>query len=89
MGNAPKRMSDRQRAALRDAFARLGVAAAKDQFALVETLTGQRITSPQDLDNRQAQALLIQLNRRADQATRVSTGNAWADREEETWIDKL
>ncbi|GAA4742139.1 hypothetical protein GCM10025783_11810 [Amnibacterium soli] len=82
-------MSDRQRESLRAAFAQLGVTAAKDQFALVETLTGQRISSPRELGAQQAQALLIQLRRRSEQAGQTFTGNAWADRQEDTWIDKL
>lgn len=82
-------MSKRQREELRAAFARLNVTVAKEQYALVETLTGRVIRSPGELDADQARALLIQLSRRAASMDRASTGNAWVDRDEDTWIDKL
>ena len=85
----PKPMSDSQRQVLRGLFASLGVASARDQFALVEELTGQRIHAVSDLDERAAGALIIRLRHRSKSVAQPNTGDAWADREEDTWIDKL
>ena len=82
-------MSDATRGQVRQAFARLGVTTAREQFAVVAELTGQHITSVAGLTQRQAQTLLLSLSRRVEAATTRSTGNAWADRAEDTWIDKL
>lgn len=82
-------MTSRQRAAIREAFAELGIVRARDQFDLVKSLTRSRIRSPTELTAQQAQALLIQLQRRVEASRRPTSGNAWADREEVTWIDKL
>lgn len=82
-------MSDATRGLVRQAFARLEVTAAQEQFAVVAELTGQRITSVAELTQRQAQTLLLSLSRRIEAADTRSTGNAWADRAEDTWIDKL
>lgn len=82
-------MTDSVRGQLRLAFAKLGVATARDQFDVVAELTGLRISSVLDLTQRQAQTLLISLTRRVESAGTRRTGNAWADRDEDTWIDKL
>lgn len=82
-------MSDVTRGQVRQAFAKLGVTTAREQFAVVAELTGQRITSVAELTQRQAQTLLLSLSRRIEATGTKSTGNAWADRDEDTWIDKL
>lgn len=86
---AEPKMTDAVRAQLRQAFAKLGVTSAREQFGVVEELTGLRIRSVHDLTQRQAQTLLISLTRRVESAGARRTGNAWADRDEDTWIDKL
>lgn len=83
------RLTASQREALKKAFAQLGVADARGQFAIVEELTGQRITSVQELEERHAQTLIYRLANRVTAIGRISTGNAWNDREEDTWIDRL
>ncbi|TFB67197.1 hypothetical protein E3N86_00030 [Cryobacterium sp. Hz7] len=82
-------LSESQRDALRKSFAQLGILDARGQFAMVEELTGERITSVQELAAHHAQALIHRLDDRVASIGRRSTGNAWADREEDTWIDKL
>ncbi|TFC87149.1 hypothetical protein E3T24_05665 [Cryobacterium sp. TmT2-59] len=82
-------MSISQRDALKKAFEQLGVTDARGQFAIVEELTGQRIASVGDLEGPHAQTLIYKLADRIDSAGRKNTGNAWGDREEDTWIDKL
>jgi hypothetical protein len=78
-----------QREALRKAFASLGILSARAQFEMVEELTGQRITSVLDLREQHAQTLIHRLADKVNSLERKNTGNAWDDREEDTWIDKL
>ncbi|WHE37814.1 hypothetical protein [Microbacterium sp. BDGP8] len=82
-------MSEATRGQLREAFANLGIVTAREQFTVVAELTGQRITSVGELTQRHAQTLLLRLSRRVDASGARVTGNAWADRTEETWIDKM
>ena len=84
-----KSLTSSQREALRKAFVRLGVLSAREQFAIVAELTGQRIKSVQDLQESHAQTLIHRLEEKANSIGRQNTGNAWNDREEDTWIDKL
>jgi hypothetical protein len=82
-------LTESQRNALRSSFAQLGIGDARQQFAMVEELTGQRITSVQQLTARHAQTLIYRLVDKVNSVGRRSTGNTWDDREEDTWIDKL
>lgn len=86
-------MDEGTRAKVRQSFAELEVTTAREQFRMVAELTGQQITSVTEMTQREALRLLLGLSRRIE-ATRISsgrksTGNAWADRTEDTWIDKL
>lgn len=89
VGAVDPMMSETTRAQVRRAFERLGVTTAREQFVVVAELTGQRITSAAELTQKHAQLLLVRLTRRAESLGTRSTGNAWADREEDTWIDKM
>lgn len=86
-------MNDETRARVRQSFAELGVTTAHEQFRMVAELTGQQITSVTEMTQRQALVLLLGLSRRIEAMStssgKKSTGNAWADRTEDTWIDKL
>ncbi|WP_104178389.1 hypothetical protein [Cryobacterium sp. Y50] len=85
----PKTMTDSQRRLIRDAFELLGLKDAQEQFAVVEELTGVRIRSVRDLQESTAQIFLHFLGSRVKNASKKNTGDAWADRDEDTWIDKL
>lgn len=82
-------MTDVQRGMIRDLFAQLGVTQARPQFDMVAELTGARITSVGQLEVSTANTLIKMLSARVDSAGRASTGNAWDDRDEDTWIDRL
>ena len=82
-------MTPSQREALKKAFATLGLLDARGQFAMVEDLTGKRIASVQELQERDAQTLIHRLADKVSSIGRKNTGNTWDDREESTWIDKL
>lgn len=85
----PAMISVSQRATIRAAFAHLEILDAKTQFEVVRELTGVRITSVQQLTERDSQTLIHLLANKIATAGRVNTGNSWADRDEDTWIDKL
>lgn len=82
-------MTDSQRTQIRAAFAALGTHRAREQFDVVEQLTGQKISSVTELERRHAHNLILGLQRRLDSIGSQRSGNAWTDREEDTWIDKL
>ena len=82
-------LTESQREALKKSFAALGVTDARGQFAIVEELTGMRITSVLQLQERSAQTLIHRLSDKVNSVGRKNTGNTWDDREEDTWIDKL
>lgn len=86
---APEMNSVQQRSSVRDVFAALGVSDASAQFEIVHQLTGQRVRSPRELLARYAQVLVARLADRLRTQKVRRTGNAWDDREEDTWIDKL
>ncbi|MDE0547430.1 hypothetical protein [Microbacterium sp. C7(2022)] len=85
----PLQMTDRQRSEIRELFARLDIPTAARQFEVTAELTGVRISSVGELDAATAHRLIGALKRRAEALGRVTTGNSWDDREEETWIDRL
>ena len=82
-------ITNSQRDALRKLFGELGVTTAHEQFKVVEELTGQYISSVGELLASSAQILIYQLPARIQSKNRVVTGNDWADRQEDTWIDNL
>lgn len=82
-------MSDSQREEIRSLFGTLGIRTAREQFDHVEEITGKRISSVGDLDVATAQRLAGGLRSRVSSRGRERTGNAWADRDEPTWIDRL
>lgn len=85
----PVMMSDLQRSEIRSLFESLEVRAAREQFELVDEITGTRISSVRELDGVTAQRLIGRLRARVENFGRSSTGNSWDDRTEETWIDHL
>ncbi len=86
---APISLSLKQRQAIRELFAQLGVTDARAQFDMVAELTGVRIASVVELEAETANVLLHMLRGRVASSGRANTGNAWADRDEDTWIDRL
>lgn len=86
---ASNQLSPIQRQAIRELFAQLGVTEARAQFDMVAELTGVRIASVVELDTGTANVLLQMLQGRVARSGRANTGNAWADRDEDTWIDRL
>ena len=86
---APAPMTSTQRQTIRDLFEQLGVTDARSQFNVVAELVGVRITSVAQLEVGPANVLIQMLRGRAARSGHARTGNAWADRTEDTWIDRL
>jgi hypothetical protein len=87
IGSTP--ITSRQREMVRELFAQLGIADARGQFDLVAELTGVRITAVNQLTMADTNTLIRMLTARVTNVGRQHTGNAWADRAEDTWIDQL
>lgn len=85
----PPSMYESQRAEIRNLFAELGMVTAREQFMLVEELIGVRLNAVIDLKAHDAQRLIPILRSRTQTTSRPKTGDSWADRDEDTWIDKL
>ena len=84
-------MRNEQRDEIRSLFASLGLATAREQFELVNVLIGVRLNSVTELTATNASALIHRLRERVSSRSKSKalTGNSWADREEDTWIDRL
>lgn len=82
-------LTDAQRQELRTMFAELERTTAREQFALVEELIGVRLARVGDLSASSASLLIERLRRRVTSRSRTSTGSAWDERDEDTWIDRL
>lgn len=82
-------MFDSQRSEIRSLFGQLQLVTAREQFALIDELIGVRLTSAPELSAADAQRLIPRLRGRVATRGRSLTGDSWADREEDTWIDKL
>ena len=85
----PEMITVGQRMSVREAFEVLGITEAREQFEVVHQLTAQKVTFPLQLQARHAQMLIAGLTERILAKGTVRTGNAWDDRDEDTWIDKL
>jgi DNA polymerase-3 subunit epsilon len=82
-------ISTDQRILIREAFGRLEISDAREQFEVVYELTAQRVRSPTELQARHAQVLISGLADRIRAVGIERSGNSWDDREEDTWIDRL
>lgn len=70
-------------------FFELDMSTAQMQFDVVRELIGIRLASVGDLTAADAQRLIPRLRGRVATLGRASTGNAWDDRDHETWIDRI
>ena len=73
---------------IREAFGRAGVASQDERRALIESVVLREVAGLRELKAVEAQRILQRI---AGLGTRnaASTGSAWDNREEDTWIDKL
>lgn len=85
---APLPIKAEQIQAIRDAFEKAGVAGQDDRKALIESVVVREVSSLRELQAVDARRILQRIEGLRS-AKPASTGSAWDDREEDTWIDKL
>jgi hypothetical protein len=74
--------------AIRDAFERAGVVGQDDRKALIESVVVREVASLRELKSVDARRI-IQRIEGLRSSKPASTGSAWDNREEDTWIDRL
>ncbi|MFM9275114.1 hypothetical protein [Pseudarthrobacter sp. NKDBFgelt] len=84
----PPPIKTEQVQAIRDAFERAGVARQDDRKTLIESVVVREVASLRELKAIEARRI-IQRIEGLHSSTAVSTGSAWDNREEDTWIDRL
>lgn len=85
---APIPIKSEQVQAIRDAFEKAGVVSQDDRKALIESVVVREVASLRELNAVDARRILQRIEGlRSPKPT--STGSAWDNREEDTWIDKL
>jgi DNA polymerase-3 subunit epsilon len=85
---APLPIKPEQIQAIRDAFAKAGVDSQDDRKALIESVVVREVASLRELQGVDAQRILQRIEGLARPKS-ASTGSAWDNRDEDTWIDKL
>lgn len=81
-------IGDTQVQQLREAFAAAGVDSMDDRRAIIESCTVRPVTSIRELLSRDVGPILRRIEERSLPSKQTS-GSAWDNREEDTWIDKL
>lgn len=85
---APLPIKPEQIQIIREAFEKAGVASQDERKALIESVLAREVASLRKLKAVEARRILQRIeglhSRKAE-----STGSAWDNREEDTWIDKL
>lgn len=80
-------LPDWQVAALRKGLDDLGLSSMQERQALIEELAGRPVASLRELTFSEARAISEELTARKGQPE--SSGSAWDNRDEDTWIDQL
>jgi len=78
-------LPDRYVTLLRAALDRQGLATMADRQALIEKLTGRQVSTLRDLEPPEALAILESLA----EPPVAPRGSSWAERDGDTWIDRL
>ncbi|QBX55449.1 hypothetical protein EXE58_08270 [Nocardioides seonyuensis] len=86
--SAGETLPDWQIDRLRKGLDALGLVAMGERQALIEELAGRSVASLRDLTIVEARTIDEKLSARRT-TTEASTGSAWDNRDEETWIDRL
>lgn len=73
---------------LRDAFAAADIDSMEERRAIIESCTVRPVTTIMDLLAKDVRLVLRRIEERS-LPSRPTSGSAWDNREEETWIDKL
>lgn len=73
---------------LRDAFAAAGINSMDERRAIIESCTVRAVTTIRDLLAKDVRFVLRRIEERS-LPSKPTSGSAWDNREEDTWIDKL
>lgn len=73
---------------IRDAFAAAGIDSMDDRRAIIESCTVRSVTSIRALLAKDVRPILLRIEEQS-RPQKASTGSAWDNRDEDTWIDKL
>ncbi|CCQ47181.1 putative uncharacterized protein [Pseudarthrobacter siccitolerans] len=85
---APLPIKPEQIQTIRDAFEEAGMVSQDERKALIESVLVREVASLRELKAVEAQRILQRIEGLHSRKP-VSTGSAWDNREEDTWIDKL
>lgn len=77
-----------QVAQIRGALDGLELATMHDRQRVIEEILGRRVTALRDLYADEVRVVLEGIHARKPKA-RTTSGSAWDDRDEDTWIDRL
>lgn len=81
-------IGDAQVQQLREAFAAAGIDSMDDRRAIIESCTIRPIAAIRELMSKDVRPILLRIGERS-LPTEQTSGSAWDNREEDTWIDKL
>lgn len=73
---------------IREAFDTAGLAGQEERKALINSLVIRDVTSLRELHAVEVRRIISAIEQRSADRPK-SRGSAWADRDEDTWIDKL
>ena len=73
---------------LRDAFAAAGIKSMDERGAIIESYIVRPVTTIRDLLAKDVRLALRRIEERS-LPSKPTSGSAWDNREEDTWIDKL
>jgi len=73
---------------LRDAFAAAGIDSMDERRAVIESCTVRPVSTIRDLLAKDVRLVLRRIEERS-LPSKPTSGSAWDNREEDTWIDKL
>lgn len=79
---------DAQVQQLREAFAEAGISSMDDRRAIIESCTIRQVASIRELLAKDVRPILRRIEERTLPPKQTS-GSAWDNRDEDTWIDKL
>ncbi|MEO5315555.1 hypothetical protein PV772_15805 [Pseudarthrobacter sp. CC12] len=85
---APLLIKPEQMQEIRDAFEEAGVVSQSDRKALIESVIMGEVESLRELKSVDARRILQRIKGLHSRKP-TSTGSAWDNREDDTWIDKL
>lgn len=81
-------INEDQVAAIRAAFERAGITSMKERQELVQSCVIRQVASIREVYAHEARRILKRIEDRKPQRA-ASSGSAWDNRDEPTWIDKL